>query len=313
MVPAPKGQNVPAHQGNALGTPAPQGPKPQRGETNPGGVLQLLRPFGAWRVSIPSPRAALRLPWASMCAPSGRGRLSAACHNWLVQQCENAGGQPTRGTPTWRWKGLPSAIAALLLVAFGFTPSARPAEPAKAALAKPAAATSGEKITYADHVRPIFREHCFNCHNQNKATNDLALDTYERIRKGGASGDAITPGDPENSYLWNLVSHQSEPHMPPMQDKLAAAKLDLIKRWIAGGALKDSGSKADAPKRPAISLAISAGSAKPEGPPIMPEGLSHQPVVYTKRPGTVTAMASRALGTAVGRRRAKTDLPLPER
>ena len=48
--------------------------------------------------------------------------------------------------------------------------------------AEPAVAQG--KITYADNVRPIFREHCFNCHNQNKATNDLALDSYERIAQG---------------------------------------------------------------------------------------------------------------------------------
>ena len=98
-----------------------------------------------------------------------------------------------------------------------------------------------EKITYTDHVRPILREHCFNCHNQNKATNDLALDSYERLRKGGASGEAIQPGDAENSYLWLLVSHKGEPHMPPNQDKIPAAKLDVIKQWILAGALKDSG------------------------------------------------------------------------
>ena len=63
-------------------------------------------------------------------------------------------------------------------------------------------AAAGAKLNYADHVRPIFREHCFNCHNQNKATNDLALDSYERLRKGGASGQAITPGDLDNSYLY---------------------------------------------------------------------------------------------------------------
>ena len=50
------------------------------------------------------------------------------------------------------------------------------------------------KITYEEHVKPIFRENCFVCHNQNKATNDLALDSYERVRKGGASGEAIAAG-----------------------------------------------------------------------------------------------------------------------
>lgn len=143
-----------------------------------------------------------------------------------------------------------------------------------------------------DHVRPIFREHCFNCHNQNKATNDLALDSYERLRKGGASGEVITPGNPGDSYLWLLVNHESEPHMPPKTDKLPAAKLEVIRQWIAMGALRDSGSKAEAAPKPALNLAVSAGAARPAGPPILPEGLSRQPVVVTARAGAVTALAA---------------------
>lgn len=153
-------------------------------------------------------------------------------------------------------------------------------------------AKPGEKITYMDHVRPIFREHCFNCHNQNKATNDLALDSYERLRKGGASGEVITPGNPGDSYLWLLVNHESEPHMPPKTDKLPAAKLEIIRQWIAGGALRDSGSKAEAKPKPALSLAVSAGAARPAGPPILPEGLPRQPLVVTARAGAVTALAA---------------------
>lgn len=167
--------------------------------------------------------------------------------------------------------------------------SVLPTEPASAAEAKPAAAP---KITYAEHVRPIFREHCFNCHNQNKATNDLALDTYERLRKGGASGEAVQPGDADNSYLWLLVSHASEPRMPPNQDKIPAATLDVLKLWILGGALKDSGSPVDAAKKPSVSLSVVAGAAKPAGPAIMPDGLPQKPVVATPRAAAVTAIAS---------------------
>ena len=101
------------------------------------------------------------------------------------------------------------------------------------------ARADGPKITYEDQVRPIFREHCFACHNQGKATNDLALDSYERIRKGGASGEAIVPGDPDGSYLFSLVSHKDQPHMPPGGDKIADAKIETLRQWIAGGALKD--------------------------------------------------------------------------
>lgn len=149
-----------------------------------------------------------------------------------------------------------------------------------------------DKTTYADHVSPILREHCFGCHNQTKATNDLALDSYESLRKGGASGEAIKPGDPDNSYLWALVNHDAEPHMPPKQDKLPAAKLEVIKKWIAGGALKDSGSKAEIAKKPGVEMNLSAGANKPEGPAAMPEGHSRQPIVHTPRAGAVTAIAA---------------------
>lgn len=163
----------------------------------------------------------------------------------------------------------------------GFLPAAAAEE------AKPAA-----KTTYADHVRPIFREHCFSCHNQNKAQNDLALDSYEALMRGGAAGGAVEPGDPDSSYLWGLVTHKEEPRMPPNQDKLPEAKLAVIRAWIEGGALKDSGSAAGAAKKPGLDLAPATGGKRPEGPAILPEGLSRQPVLYTPRPGAVTALAS---------------------
>ncbi len=155
-----------------------------------------------------------------------------------------------------------------------------------------AAEEKPEKVTYADHVRPIFREHCFSCHNQTKAQNDLAVDTYEKLMAGGASGEVVEPGDPDASYLWGVISHADEPRMPPNQDKLPEVKLAVIKRWIESGALKDSGSKSKAPKRTGLALAPSSGGQRPEGPAILPEGLLREPVVYTPRAGAITALAS---------------------
>ena len=37
-----------------------------------------------------------------------------------------------------------------------------------------APAVAAPKITFEEQVKPIFREHCCVCHNQGKATNDLA-------------------------------------------------------------------------------------------------------------------------------------------
>ena len=150
------------------------------------------------------------------------------------------------------------------------------------------------KITYADHIQPIFREHCFTCHSQDTAKSDLALDSYATAIRGGAGGEVIEPGDPDSSRLWALVSHTESPEMPPQQPRLADAKLALIKQWIAGGALENAGATAKIKKKPTIDLAVTAGSGKPTGPAAMPEAgkLNRQPVVASTRAGAVTAIAS---------------------
>ena len=148
------------------------------------------------------------------------------------------------------------------------------------------------KINYEEHIKPIFRENCFFCHGQDEAKSDLALDSYGRIMQGGAGGAVVVPGDPDGSRLWKLVSHQEKPEMPPESDKLPDDQLALIRRWIELGALETASSKAKLPKKTMIDLTVSAGSAKPEGPPPMPQGLSRQPVVYTPATSPVTAIAA---------------------
>src|SRR5262245_11709170 len=87
------------------------------------------------------------------------------------------------------------------------------------------APASPPKLTYDDDVKTIFREHWFTCHNQNQSKGGLALDSFNKAMEGGSSGKVVFPGDLDSSRLWALVSHSEEPSMPPMQPKLADAKL----------------------------------------------------------------------------------------
>jgi WD40 repeat protein len=173
-----------------------------------------------------------------------------------------------------------------------------PAKPAPAAKAVPAAAATAKtaaatpKINYAEHIQPIFREHCYSCHSQDTAKSDLALDSYAAAMRGGAGGEVVLAGDLESSRLWMLISHQETPKMPPEQDKLAEAKLALVKQWILEGALESAGSKAKAKPKTNLELKVTGGSAKPSGPPPMPSGLGREPYVYTPRAGAVTAIAA---------------------
>ncbi len=142
----------------------------------------------------------------------------------------------------------------------------------------------GPKVTYEDNVKPIFRERCFACHNTEKKTAGLDLTNYAGAMAGGGSGPVINPGSSGDSYLFSLVSHQSEPHMPPKSDKLPADMLTTISKWIDGGALETSGSKAAVSKKPKVDLALKgAPVGRPAGPPPMPEHLSLEPVIRTAR------------------------------
>src|SRR5438034_10141361 len=82
-----------------------------------------------------------------------------------------------------------------------------------------------EKITYQQHVRPIFNASCVSCHNPDKNKAGLDLTTYAAAMKGSSSAKIIEPGDPDSSLIYMLVTHQAEPHMPLKASKLPDATL----------------------------------------------------------------------------------------
>ena len=139
---------------------------------------------------------------------------------------------------------------------------------APAFAAEPDAGPEG-KVTYDDHVLPIFRANCATCHNADRQEGGLNLTRFDDLMRGGGSGEVLEPGDGEFSYLYMLAAHESEPVMPPGGQKLAAADLDVLRGWIDAGALENAGSKAAA--KPKADLALSAApTGKPDGPPPMP-------------------------------------------
>jgi len=148
-----------------------------------------------------------------------------------------------------------------------------------------------QEVTFDDQVRAIFREHCLNCHNQNDQRGGLALDSYQAVMAGGSSGAVVEDGDPSVSRLYLLVAHEDTPVMPPEQDRLPDAKLALIRSWIEGGALENSGSQRKAKKKVAPLMASTAPIDQPPATPVMPAGLIAQPLVESSRAAATTALA----------------------
>ena len=66
----------------------------------------------------------------------------------------------------------------------------------------------------------------------------LRVDSREGLLRGGETGPAIVPGDPEKSTLIKAVQHADGfPRMPRGRAKLAAQDIDALAQWIRDGAV----------------------------------------------------------------------------
>src|SRR5436309_351904 len=62
-------------------------------------------------------------------------------------------------------------------------------------------------------IRPILATECFACHT-NSQLGGLRLDSREAMLRGGQSGPAIVPGDPDKSLLVMAIRQTGELKMP---------------------------------------------------------------------------------------------------
>lgn len=94
-----------------------------------------------------------------------------------------------------------------------------------------------EQLEFAEkQVRPILTKHCFQCHSAEaeKLKAGLHLDNRQAMLRGGDSGPAITPGQPQKSLLLQAVNYE-EYEMPP-DGKLPAEQIAVLTKWIEQGA-----------------------------------------------------------------------------
>ncbi|SFH61010.1 c-type cytochrome domain-containing protein [Planctomicrobium piriforme] len=146
-----------------------------------------------------------------------------------------------------------------------------------------------EKVTFADHVLPIMRLRCGSCHNANDQKGGLTVDNYAALMNGGSSGAVIEPGDAGNSYLYSLVTHASEPKMPPNADKMPAAELATLEKWINLGAPETAGSSVAVKKKPSLTK-IEVSNQRPADVAV-PTRYFADPAIVPVRSNAVTALA----------------------
>lgn len=116
-------------------------------------------------------------------------------------------------------------------------------------------ANDPEGLAYFEtHIRPLFVEHCYECHSADakKLKANLHLDSRAGWQSGGDSGPAIIPGKPADSLLIHAVTHTNGDLEMPPKTRLSDSQISHLKNWIARGApdpregqIKESSSKID--------------------------------------------------------------------
>ena len=155
--------------------------------------------------------------------------------------------------------GFASAIVCAVAFA-GFPTLPFAATAAVAAAASPTPAASASAPDFNREIRPILSGKCWQCHGPDEAQRKgpkggLRLDTLEGATRDLGGHAAIVPGKPEASDLIKRIT-TSDPDdvMPPpkSEKKLTATEIDLLKRWVAGGAKFARHWSYEPPMRPAF-------------------------------------------------------------
>ncbi len=91
-----------------------------------------------------------------------------------------------------------------------------------------------EPLVFERDVRPILKAHCFDCHGEADALRgNLDLRLRRFMVRGGESGPAVVPGQPDASPLYKLV-HSGR--MPKRDRKPSPSEIEILRRWIEAGA-----------------------------------------------------------------------------
>ena len=127
------------------------------------------------------------------------------------------------------------------------------------------AQAADEAVDYERDVQPILRTRCYECHDGGQSEAGLRLDLRAGTWQGGESGEpAVVPGQVDRSpLLARVTSSDPEKQMPPEGERLTAAEVETLRRWIEAGAVWPdalAGESVDArqhwafqpPRRPAL-------------------------------------------------------------
>ena len=94
-----------------------------------------------------------------------------------------------------------------------------------------------ESVRFEHDVRPILAANCAGCHGADRPKAGLDLRTVAAMLRGGKSGPALSPSDPDASLLLERIARHEMP--PGKARKLSADEVAVVRAWIRAGARAD--------------------------------------------------------------------------
>ncbi len=123
-------------------------------------------------------------------------------------------------------------------------------------------------------VRPLFLQHCAECHDNGKTEGGLSIASGAALLKGGDSGPALVPGQPDQSRLIEAIRYKNRDLQMPPAGHLSAADVQALEKWVAMGA-PDPRSAEEVAHPRLTGMTIEAGRAfwsmKPVSRPQIPQ------------------------------------------
>ena len=91
---------------------------------------------------------------------------------------------------------------------------------------------------FENKIRPIFVNNCYKCHSRQaeKLKANLSLEFRDGLLKGGETGPAIVPGDPDHSLLIKAVRYTDPDLQMPPKNPLSDQQIADLEAWVKMGA-----------------------------------------------------------------------------
>jgi hypothetical protein len=89
---------------------------------------------------------------------------------------------------------------------------------------------------FENKVRPLLVERCYECHSEKKQKGDLRMDHISYILKGGGTGPAVEPGNPDKSLIIEAIRYKNEDTAMPPKKPLSPEEVAILEQWVKVGA-----------------------------------------------------------------------------